>query len=78
VPAQGPRPPTDLRRQRNEFNRALLWLALFLLVIVGGILIAAFYGASAALLGVACLLTGAGVIGLLWAIFTLIGKWVGE
>lgn len=75
---QEPRPPTDLRRQRNEFNRALLWLALFLLVVVGGVLIAVFYGASAALLGVTCLLTGAGVIGLLWGIFTLIGKWVGE
>jgi hypothetical protein len=28
-------------------------------------------------LGVACLLVGAGVIGLLWAIFTLIERWVG-
>jgi hypothetical protein len=73
-----PRPPTDLRRQRNEFDRRLLWLVLFVLVAVGGALIAAIYGSEAAALGVACLLVGAGVIGLLWAVFSLIGKWVGE
>jgi hypothetical protein len=75
---QRPRQPTDLRRQRNTFNRSLLGLVLFLLVVVGGILIATFYGVEAAVLGVACLAVGAAVIGLLWAIFTLIGKWAGE
>jgi protein-S-isoprenylcysteine O-methyltransferase Ste14 len=74
---RGPRPPTDLRRQRNELTRRLLWLVLFVLVVVGGILIAVVYGAQAAALGVSCLLVGAGVIGLLWAIFTLIERWVG-
>ena len=69
-----PRPPTDLRRQRAEFNRRLLGLVLFVLVIVGGALIAVLYGPQAGVLAVACLLGGAGVIGLLWLIFTLIGK----
>jgi hypothetical protein len=69
-----PRPPTDLRRQRNDFNRRLLWLVLFVLVIVGGLLIAVLYGFQAGVLAVTCLLAGAGIIGLLWLIFTLIGK----
>ncbi len=73
-----PRPPTDLRKQRNELTRRLLWLVLFVLVVVGGILIAILYGAQAGVLAVACLLAGAGVIGLLWLVFSLIGKWVGE
>lgn len=73
-----PRPPTDLRQQRNTLNRRLLWLVLFVLVVVGGALIALFYGAEAGLLSVACLLVGAGVIGFLWLVFTLFGKWVGE
>ena len=73
-----PRPPTDLRRLRNEMNRRLLWLVLFVLVVVGGVLITVLYSVQAGVLAVACLLAGAGVIGLLWLIFTLIGKWVGE
>lgn len=72
------RPPTDLRKQRNDLTRRLLWLVLFVLVGVGGILIAILYGAQAGMLAVACLLAGAGLIGLLWLIFTLIGKWVGN
>ncbi len=72
-----PRAPTDSRKLRGDFNRRLLWLVLFVLVIVGGGLIWVIYGTSAAALGLACLLVGAGVIGLLWIIFTLLGKWVG-
>ena len=73
-----PRPPTDSRKIRDEFNRRLLWLVLFVLVIVGGGLIWAIYGASAATLGITCLLVGAGVIGLLWLVFTVLGKWAGN
>ena|GEM_PF-965450 len=69
-----PRPPTDLRRQRSEFNRRLLWLVLFVLVVIGGVLIAVLYGPQAGMLAVICLLAGAGVIGLVWLIFTLVGK----
>ncbi|MCS7061133.1 MAG: hypothetical protein RMN25_08185 [Anaerolineae bacterium] len=75
---QNERPPTDLRRLRRESNRRLLALTLFVLVVVGGGLIAVLYGAPAAWIGVVCLLAGAGIILGLWFIFTLIGKWVGE
>jgi Na+/phosphate symporter len=78
VKPRAPKAPTNTRKLRDDLNRRLFWLVLFVLVIVGGGLIAAIYGSSAAVLGLACLLVGAGVIGLVWAIFTLIGKWVGE
>jgi protein-S-isoprenylcysteine O-methyltransferase Ste14 len=73
-----PRPPTDVRQARRDTNRHMLWLVLFILVIIGGGLIAITYGASAALVGVGCLLAGAGLIGFLWFVFTLFGKWAGE
>jgi hypothetical protein len=56
----------------------LFWLVLFVLVVVGSSLIALIYSTSVALMGLMCLLVGAGVIGLLWGIFSLIGKWVGS
>lgn len=59
-------------------NRRLLLLVLFVLVVVGGMLIAIIYGPSAGALAVLCLAVGAGVIALLWLIFTLMGKWAGE
>lgn len=59
-------------------NRRLLGLVLFSLVIVGAGLIGVIYGWSAGLMGVLCLLAGAAVIGLLWLIFTLLGKWAGS
>jgi hypothetical protein len=70
------RPPTDLRRQRAQLYRQLTILTVLVLVVVGGGLITLFYGAPAGLLGVLCLLTGAAVIGLIWLVFTLIGRWV--
>jgi protein-S-isoprenylcysteine O-methyltransferase Ste14 len=72
------RPPTDMRRLRRDTNRRMLWMTLFVLVGIGGGLIAVTYGANAALVGSGCLLAGAGLIGLLWFVFTLIGKWAGE
>jgi len=43
----------------------------------GGIAIALLYGPRAAVLGVACLLAGAGVLGLLWFIMHLFEQWAG-
>jgi hypothetical protein len=34
-----------------------------------------FYGPQAGLLGVVCLFAGAATIGLIWLIYTLIGRW---
>lgn len=59
-------------------NRRLLWLVMFVLVVIGSVLIGAIYGWQAGALAVLCLLAGAGVIALLWLIFTLLGKWAGE
>ncbi len=71
------RAPTNTRKIRQEMNRHLLGLVLFVLVIVGGGLIGLTYGWSAAVLGVLCLATGAGMIGFLWWLFTALGKWAG-
>jgi hypothetical protein len=70
------RPPTDLRKQRTSLNRSLLVLVLCVLVLGGGALFALVYEPGAVVLGVLCLLMGAGVIGLIWAIFSIIEKWV--
>lgn len=67
-----------MRKQRDDMNRRLFLLVLFVLVVIGGILIAVIYGPQAGALAVLCLLAGAGVIALLWLIFTLLGKWAGE
>jgi protein-S-isoprenylcysteine O-methyltransferase Ste14 len=72
------RPPTDLRRLRRAMHRRLLALVLFVLVVVGSGLIALLFGPPAGALALACLLAGAGLIGLLWAVFTVLGKWAGE
>ena len=72
-----PRPATDTRRMRRELDRRLLVFVVFFLVVVGSALIALSYGTSAALVGFGCLLAGAGLIGLLWWIFTLLGRWAG-
>lgn len=72
------RQPTDLRRLRRDTNRRLLLLVLFVLVVVGGGLVALLYGAPAAVLGIACLLAGAGVIVAIWLALSLIGKWAGD
>ncbi len=77
-PVVKPRAPTNIRKLRDDLNKRLLWLVLFVLVIVGSGLVALIYSPSAAVFSLMCLLVGAGVIGLLWGIFTLIGKWVGS
>jgi hypothetical protein len=69
------RPPTDTRKQQARFNRTLGLMVLFVLVVVGGGLITLFYGPQAGLLGVVCLFAGAATIGLIWLIYTLIGRW---
>jgi membrane protein implicated in regulation of membrane protease activity len=70
------RPPTDLRKQRAALNRSLFALVLCVLVLGGGAMFALVYEPGAAILGVLCLSMGAGVVGLIWAIFSVIEKWV--
>ncbi len=70
--------PTNLRAQRKREQRRLFWIVAVFLVVVGSISIGLAYGPSAAVLGLGCLLTGAGVLGLLWFILTLIERWANK
>ncbi len=70
--------PTNLRAQRKREQRRLFWIVAVFLVVVGSISIGLAYGPSAAVLGMGCLLTGAGVLGLLWLILTLIERWANK
>ena len=68
--------PTDLRARRRQEQRRLFWIVAIFLVVVGGITIGLVYGPSAAVLGLGCLLAGAGILGLLWFILLLMERWV--
>ena len=66
--------PTDLRRARRREQRRLFWVVAAFIVVVGGIAIALVYGPEAVVLGLVCLLAGAGILGLLWLFLTLIER----
>jgi len=68
-------PPSNMRRFRQESDRKYLFLAIFTLVVVGGILIALIYGPESLLTALPCLLGGAVLILLPWGLLTLIQKW---
>jgi Mn2+/Fe2+ NRAMP family transporter len=65
---------SDFRQQRQREQRRLFWMVLAFLVIGGTITIALVYGPPAAVLGLVCLLAGAGVLILLWLILLLIER----
>ena len=69
-----PGKPTDLRAQRRREQRRLFWIVVTFLVVGGSIAIALVYGLPAVVLGLVCLLAGAGVLGLLWLILLLIER----
>jgi hypothetical protein len=66
--------PTDRRARRRAEQRRLLWAVLLFLVVGGGLAIALAYGSRAVVLGVICLLAGAGILGLLWLILLIIER----
>jgi len=66
--------PTDPRTQRRREQRHLFWIVAAFLVVVGSIAIALTYGPQAVILGLAGLLVGAGILGLLWLILLLIER----
>jgi hypothetical protein len=72
------RPPTDYRAFRRKTDRHLALSVVIFLVGVGGALIALIYGAGSAIIGIACLLAGAAIFGLLWFILTLMERWAGD
>lgn len=69
-----PGKPTDLRGQRRREQRRLFWIVAAFLVIVGSVAIGVVYGPSAIPLGLTCLAVGAGTLGLLWLLLTLMEK----
>jgi fatty acid desaturase len=66
--------PTDRRAQRRRDQRRLFWTVAVFLVVAGSIAIGVAYGPRAVPLGLTCLAAGAGTLGLLWLILTLIEK----
>jgi hypothetical protein len=68
-----PSKPTNYRQHRARTDRNL-WLGFFaLLFLVGGGLIALFYGGSAAAVGVVCIAGGAALAGLVMLVMAGIG-----
>ena len=63
------------RHQRQTQMRLAIG-GLLILLVVGGGLVWLFYGGTAAITAVLCLLAGAGVFGLLWLILSLLERWV--
>jgi hypothetical protein len=70
--------PFDPRRHWQQTQLRLLLGGLVTVAVVGGGLVWALYGLSAAVTAVMCLLAAAGVLGLLWLILTLLEAWVKE
>ena len=69
-----PERPTDSRSRNRSEQRRLFRAVLVFLVVVGGILIAFVYGATAAALGMVLLLAGAGILVLLWQLLVLMER----
>jgi hypothetical protein len=69
--------PTNRRAQRRREQRRLLWAVIIFLIVGGGLAIALAYGSRAVVLGVTCLLAGAGILGLLWLILLIIERLAG-
>jgi protein-S-isoprenylcysteine O-methyltransferase Ste14 len=72
------RPPTDYRRYRRATERKLAIAVVLFLLLVGSGLIAIIFSPGAGAIGFGCLLFGAGMIGLLWILLTLIERWVSD
>lgn len=80
-----PRPPPpgwpgethDLRSHHRQTDLGLALGGLFLLLFVGGGILWLFLGEDAALIGMAVLLGAALLMGGLWALLGLLGRWAG-
>ena len=75
MPEDNELPPSNSRRFGQESDRKYLHLVIFTLVVVGGTLIALIYGPGSLLTALPCLLGGAALILLPWAVLALIQKW---
>ena len=75
MPEDNELPPSNTRRFGQESDRKYLYLVIFTLVVVGGVLIALIYGPASLLTALPCLLGGSALILLPWGMLTLIQKW---
>jgi hypothetical protein len=64
------------RRHWQQTQTRLIIGGLLILLVVGGGLVWAFYGRTAAITAVACLLGAGSIFGLLWLILALLERWV--
>ena len=71
-------PPTNYRAHRRATDRQLAIAVVLFLLFVGTGLIAIIYQPVAGIVAFGCLLFGVGILGFLWILLTLIGRWVGE
>lgn len=65
-------------RHRRQTQARLIVAGLLVLLVVGGGLVWLFYGFTAAVTAVLCLLGAAAVFALLWLILALLERWVKE
>ena len=72
-----PKPFSPRTYTRSTDLRLFLGFAI-LIYVVGGGLIWFLYGWPAMLLGAVCITGGLGMIGLLYGLVTLVGRWAGE
>jgi hypothetical protein len=68
----------NLERHRRQTQARLILGGLLILLGIGGGLVWAFYGGTAAVTAVFCILVVAGLFGLLWLILGLLELWVKE
>ena len=68
------RPIIDLRKYRRREDRRLVIVIILFLVIVGGTAIGLVYGWGLVASGVACLIGGAALFGLLWLMLSFIER----
>ena len=69
------RPPTDYRRLRKRRERQLVGMAVFVLVVVGGLLIGLYYGFYRMLASLPCLGGGAVAIVGLYLLLVAMERW---
>jgi hypothetical protein len=75
---KGKNPSFQPDRHRRQTQARLLLGGLLVLMVVGGGLVWLFFGSTAALTTVLCLLAPACLFGLLWLLLILVERWVKE
>ena len=63
-------------RHQSKTMRRLVLGGFLILLGIGGVLVWVFYGGSAAVTAIVCILGFGGILGLLWLILTLMEMWV--